>query len=55
MQVAVNALVESPWHMGHDPKSTTTYNDWDKHLFKNVDKLEWWWNKAEGTARRKSA
>jgi hypothetical protein len=52
MKVAVDTMADSAWHMGTDQKSNGTYNDWDKHLFKDVDKLEWWWNRADNQKKK---
>jgi hypothetical protein len=53
MEVAVDTMAASPWHMGTDLKSNGSYyNDWDKHLFKDVDKLEWWWNRADSPRKK---
>lgn len=45
----VDQLCASDWHMGRDPKTGgARYLEWEKHLFPDVQKLEWWWDRARG-------
>jgi len=53
MRICIDALVASDWHMGRDQKSTDSYMEWDKHLFKNPDKVMWWWNKNSKSTQAK--
>jgi hypothetical protein len=45
MQIAIDKLAASDWHIGRDPKTNgKKYCEWEKHLFKTFEQMEWWWN-----------
>ncbi len=47
MQLAVDGLVASDFHMGRDPKTNgKRYCDWEKHVFKSYEQMEGWWNRV---------
>jgi hypothetical protein len=47
MQIAIEGLVASDFHMGGDPKSGgKKYCDWEKHVFKSYEQMEGWWNRV---------
>jgi hypothetical protein len=45
MKLAVDTMAASKFHRG-DNEARTAYDTWEKHLFPNQEKLEWWWEKA---------
>lgn len=45
MQLAIEKLAASDWHMGRDPKTGgKRYGDWGRHLFNTYERMEEWWN-----------
>jgi hypothetical protein len=45
MQLAIDQLAGSDWHMGRDPKTNgKKYCEWDRNLFKTYELMEGWWN-----------
>jgi hypothetical protein len=49
MKVCVDALAESDFHMGRDPKTNgRRYCEWEDHLFKSYERMEKWWNYEKG-------
>ena len=46
--LAVDAFTSSDWHMGRDPKTNgKKYDSWEKHLFPNAEKFEYWIQQPE--------
>jgi DNA-binding Lrp family transcriptional regulator len=41
MKLAIDGLCESDFHMGKNEQKKQ-YIDWNDHLFKSTEKLEWW-------------
>jgi len=49
MKVCVDALAESDFHMGRDPKTNgKRYCEWEDHLFSSYERMEKWWNYEKG-------
>jgi hypothetical protein len=45
LQVAIDNLARSDWHMGRDPAGKgKKYCDWISNLFKSYEQMEKWWN-----------
>jgi hypothetical protein len=46
MCLVVDAVVNSDWHMGRDPKTGgRKYNEWENHLFNSQDRVTTWLQK----------
>jgi hypothetical protein len=46
MNVAIDQLAASDWHMGRNPKTDgKKYYEWERHLFKSYEQMEEWWNR----------
>lgn len=43
MQLAINGLATSDFHMGRDPKNAKRYCEWEKHIFSSYEQMEGWW------------
>ena|SRR5215469_11844023 len=41
---AVDGLTRNDWLMGRDPRSRTSYIEWEEHIFKDVETMEKRWN-----------
>ena len=47
MEICVDTMVASDWHMGRDKKTEgKKYNEWE-NVFRSTDQFEWWLEKAE--------
>jgi hypothetical protein len=45
MNLCVDALAASDWHMGRDSKTNgKRYCEWEHHLFSDYEQMEKWWN-----------
>ena len=47
MQMAVGALADSEFHRGVN-ENKKRYDSWERNLFPNQEKLEWWLERAQG-------
>lgn len=45
MKLAVDALAGSEFHRGANDRKKA-YDSWERHLFPNQEKLEWWWEQT---------
>lgn len=45
LMLAVDSLAKSDFHLGINDQRKR-YDSWEKHLFPNQEKLEWWWERA---------